>query len=186
MSSSCLCPFCFYGWCGELAEQVRTWEGDIYHLPDFRAVTLPAWKSYGQSVEKTEGSGDWITRVTLLTEPLLWSCSFGWQKKKKKWLHHLEANLIITLIHSCCYLVNATVTSACLCHRNFALSLNFCSLDVFNSVKTTLSLDWQLLTFLMYDSASAQACQKSSHACQRLGYVRVPALYLFACIMFPW
>ena len=57
MSSSRLCPFALAaeGWCGELAEQVRTWEGDIYHPRDWRAVTLSAWKSCGQGPRKEKG-----------------------------------------------------------------------------------------------------------------------------------
>ena len=104
MSSSCLCPFCFQrasGWCGELAERVRTWEGDIYHPLDYRAVTLPAWKSCGESKEREKGKKKKTMVIALQgwhryrpTALVLWFWVVNSQ------MHHLQMNLIRTC-HLC-------------------------------------------------------------------------------------
>lgn len=81
MSSSCLCPLALSasGWCGELAEQVRTRSGDIYHPVDYRAVTRPVWKSWRlpdvkkkrkrrkkEKIGRKNVNGDCITKLVYL------------------------------------------------------------------------------------------------------------------------
>lgn len=119
MSSSCLCPissFLFFvfrasGWCGELAEQVRTWEGDIYHPLHYRAVTLPVWKSFGPSVEKKKKS----VAIELHEQHRYGLTALVFKFwVTKTWMHGLHINLIILMFFSCIYFYTHCLSWRCI------------------------------------------------------------------------
>lgn len=180
-------PFAFRasGWCGELAEQVRTWEGDIYHPLDYRAVTLPAWKSCGQSAEKKNKSmvivlHGWHHYVATALVFQFWVA--------KTLIHHSHVRLIIIIF----------VFWSCLCHYKCYASMilyNFlhsCTVYFLLHIKISVHRMHHTLSHNINIRLTDIArflnlwLVKKNDILKRPWRAHVPALYMFACTEFPW